>query len=123
MERLRTALLVSVLVAGMLAFLASLGGRESEVVRWELALGFALRVVGGLVAVVGLVGTLGQWHAGAGAARLAGGGAVVLAGVTVASQSWAAALGLAVVLAAALALPRGRGPDAESSAPPDRGGR
>lgn len=107
MDRVRASLIIIVLLAGVVAFLSVHDSRESEVVHLELAFGFALRVVGGLVSVVGLMGMFGQWYAGAGAARLVAGGVVVLAGVAVASQSWGPALGLAAVLAAALAFPRG----------------
>ena len=117
----RTILVTVVLLAGVVAFLTTLDVRESQIVQRELAVGFALRVVGGMVSVVGLVGLLGQWYAGACAARLAAGGVVVLAGLAVASPSWASALGLAVVLASSLALPRGQAPDAEPDAAADGG--
>ena len=119
MDRSRTALLTIVLLAGVTAFVSSLTARESEVVQRELAFGFALRVVGGLVSVVGVAGVLGQWYSGAGAARLTPGGMLVLTGLAVASQSWAAALGLASVLVAGIVWPRGQAQDAGPVASPD----
>lgn len=120
MDRSPTVLLVAVLMGGAVAFLSTFGARDAEVAQRELAFGFAVRVVGGLVSVVGLVGVLGQWYAGAGVARLAAGGVVVLAGVVVASQSWAAAVALAGVLVAALAFPRGPSPGSGPDAAPTR---
>jgi hypothetical protein len=120
MTRPPTALLIGILLAGFVAFMVALGGgRDMNVLPLDLAFGFALRVIGGLVSVIGLVSITGQWYVGAGGARLAGGGMIVLAGVAVGTQSWAAALGLASVLVVAQLPPRRQVSDAEQADSPN----
>ncbi len=109
MERL---VVTGVLLLTVVGFLAANARTAYAVAEMEVALGWAFRLGGGLVALVAAVGLLGQWLRRADAVQLLPGVVVLLAGLAVAAASWPPVVALGAVGVALAAAGRGKPPPA-----------
>ena len=120
MERL---ILGSVLLLTVVGFAVVANNGPRSAAELEFALGWALRLGGGLVALLAALGLFGQWYWGGRTDRLVPGVVVLLAGLAVGSQAWPVVLSLgAVAVAHTVMAGRSAGStDAEPGAAADRG--
>ena len=99
----------AVLSVSLVGFFATWSGQRLDVARVELASAAAMRLGGGLVALMALCGMLGLWLRDAGPRRLLPGVVILLGGLAVSNAAWPAVVGLALVsVALVVVVPKAR---------------